>query len=258
MNVFFKGFLVTMIFTCFMAMKATAQDAAPNVEDLSIGNFSGGIGLLLTTPQGDFKENTEKIGVGLSADLGYVFPRLPLVVGGSFGYATLGSETSKVPFSLTVGNLVNVDVTTSNNLALGHLFLRLQPQDGVFRPYAEGLLGFNYFWTETKVQSERDDQEIASSTNLDDFVFSYGGGGGIAFRVYKGATEEEGRGVEVLVDLKVRYLLGGEAKYYAFDKDSEHFPLTTDKNGAPALDESKALQSTTDMLDFVIGVSVRI
>jgi hypothetical protein len=62
--------------------------------------------------------------------------------------------------------------------------------------------------------------------------------------------------MEVFIDLKVRYLYGGEAKYYAFD--DENMPLVTDANGAPSLDESKALQSNTDMLNFLIGVSVRI
>jgi len=248
--------LSTGLFLFFITAAFTSSAHAQDADELRIGNFQGALDLLVAAPQGDFKENTDQIGVGLNMDLGYVFPRIPVVIGGTFAYAMYSSETANVPFSLTVGNLVNVDVTTSNNLALGHLFLRLQPQDGVFRPYAEGLAGFSYFWTESTVESEWSDEDIASSTNLDDFVFSYGAGGGVMFRVYRGETDEPGKGMEVFIDLKVRYLYGGEAKYYAFD--DENMPLVTDANGAPALDESKALQSSTDMLNFLIGVSVRI
>jgi hypothetical protein len=221
-------------------------------QDYRIGQFQGGINFLLTYPQEEFKESTDEIGYGLGLDLGYVIPQMPVIAGASFGFATYGSRTFNVPFSGTV-QLVNVDVTTSNNIAMGHLFLRVQPQNGVFRPYFEGLLGFNYLWTESTVEDERyEDKEIAGSTNIDDFAFSYGGGGGIMFRVYEGETEQPGQGIEVLVDLKARYLYGGEAKY--FDENS----ITLDGNGVPVLREENALQSETDMLNFSIGVVVRI
>ncbi|PLX31961.1 MAG: hypothetical protein C0600_04150 [Ignavibacteria bacterium] len=257
MSRMYRVLLLTTLFSLSMLTSIYAQEATnSSPEKLRIGAFEGGLSLLITTPQGDFKDNTDEVGVGLGVDLGYVFPHTPLVIGGTFSYATYGSETANVPFSSTVGSLVNVDVTTSNNLALGHLFLRLQPQGGVFRPYAEGLVGFNYFWTETTVESERNTEEIAGSTNLDDFVFSYGAGGGLMFRVWKGETDEPGQGMEVLIDLKLRYLLGGEAQYYAFDDSNS--PIIEDENGAPALDESKVLDSATDMLNFGIGVTVRL
>ncbi|MDT8323041.1 MAG: hypothetical protein RRA94_02930 [Bacteroidota bacterium] len=221
-------------------------------QEFRLGQFQGGLHFMLAFPQGEFEENTDQVGVGLNLDLGYVIPDMPVVAGAAFGFATYGSETFNVPFSSTV-QLVNVDLTTSNNLAIGHLFLRVQPQSGIFRPYFEGLLGFNYLWTESSVEDERyEDSQIAGSTNLDDFAFSYGAGGGLMFRVYRGETEQPGQGIEVLVDLKARYLYGGEAKY--FDKES----ITEDENGAPVLLEENALQSETDMLNFSIGVVVRI
>lgn len=243
--------LLTMLLLSTAAFAQNGGDTQ-DPENLEISQFQGGIGLLISTPQGAYKDNTDQVGVGLTLDLGYVLPELPVVIGGTFAWATYGSETSNVPFSNTVGNLVRVDVTTSNNLVLGHAFLRLQPQQGMFRPYAEGLLGFNYLYTETSVEGEWSEESIATSTNLDDFVFSYGGGAGLMFRVYRGETDMPGQGMEVLVNLGVRYLLGGEAKYY--DSNS----LTKDANGAPALNEEDALQSKTDMLNFTLGVSVRL
>ena len=84
-----------------------------------------------------------------------------------------------------------------------------------------------------------------------DVAFSYGAGGGLQFRVYEGATATPGHGIAVFVDLKARYLYGGKAKY--FDEES----ITFDGNGAPVLLESNALESHTDMLQTMIGVTVR-
>ena len=220
-------------------------------QDFRIGQFQGGLDFLLALPQNEFKENSNDAGFGLSLDLGYVIPKLPVVAGISGGFATYGSRTFNVPFSSTV-QLVNVELTTSNNIALGHLFLRFQPQDGMFRPYFEGLAGFHYLWTESKVEDERyEDSEIAGSVNLDDIAFSYGAGAGVMFRVYRGETDQPGRGVEVFVNGRVRYLYGGEAKY--FNEDS----ITADANGAPILEERYAKESETDMMNIALGVSVR-
>jgi hypothetical protein len=228
-----------------------AFPSAAFAQDLHIGQFQGGLDLLLALPRGEFEENTDDVGFGLTLDLGYVLPSMPVVAGVSFGYAMYGSNTFRVPFSGTV-QLVNVELTTSNNLALGHLFLRFQPQEGVFRPYFEGLLGFHYLWTESTVKDERyHEEEIAGSTNLSDIAFSYGAGGGVMFRVYRGETDDPGKGVEVFIDARARYLIGGEAEY--FDGES----ITFDANDVPVLLEENATRSKTDMLTISLGVSVR-
>ncbi len=219
--------------------------------EFTIGQGAGGINFLLTFPQGEFKENSDRVGYGLGLEGAYVFPGLPAAAGIAGTFATYGSRTFNVPFSGTV-QLVNVDLTTSNNIATGHIFLRLQPQEGMFRPYFEGLLGMHVFWTESSVEDERyEDSEIAGSTNLSDVAFSYGGGGGIQFLLSSGETDEPGEGVELLLDLKVRFLYGGEAEY--FDKES----ITFDGNGIPVLRRENALISTTDMLQTMIGLAVR-
>ncbi|MBR9975222.1 MAG: hypothetical protein KFF77_06545 [Bacteroidetes bacterium] len=220
-------------------------------EAFSIGQGQGGLHFLLTFPQGEFKENSDDIGYGLGFDLGYVLPRMPLSVGLTGGFSVYGTREFDVPFYGT-GNLVTVELTTHNNIATGHAFLRVQPQDGLFRPYVEGLVGLHVFWTESEVKDERyEDRDIAGSTNLSDAAFSYGAGGGVMFRVHRGESDTPGRGVEVFIDLKARYLYGGKAKY--FDEKS----ITFDANGAPLLLEANALESTTDMLQTMIGVAVR-
>lgn len=235
-----------LLFILIAATRVSAQE-----QNYTIGNFQGGLHLLLSIPQGEFDDNVDALGFGLNLDLGYVFPKLPVVAGISGGFSTYGSKTFKVPFNEII-QTVTVDMTTTNNIAFGHLFLRFQPQTGAFRPYFEGLLGLNYLWTESEVKDERyTDKDIAGSVNLGDVAFSYGAGGGLMFRVHKGETDQPGKGVEVFVDLRVRYLYGGEAKY--FTKES-----LQSVNGRIILDEAHAKSSATDMLHTMLGVTVRL
>jgi hypothetical protein len=162
-------------------------------------------------------------GVGGSG-AGYISQRAPLAIGLSLGYLTYGSESRKEPFSSTIPD-VTVEVTTTNSILLGHFLLRLQPRDGTLRPYLEGMAGFNYLFTKTKIIDVGDDEEIASSTNLDDLVFSYGFRSGLMIEVYEGVERDDDgddedagsrgapRTYSVSLDLGVSYLPGGEASY---------------------------------------------
>jgi hypothetical protein len=174
-----------------------------------------GIGLAIGIPQGDFKINVPELGWGGEGHFGV---RLggPLIIGGDLGFMIYGSERRKEPFSLTIPD-VTVDVITSNNIFLGHFLMRLQPETGSVRPYIDGLVGFKYFWTETRIEDENDPTEpIASSTNLEDMAFSYGAGFGVAIQLVDGTEKrrETGEGpLGIYLDLRVRYLIGSEADY---------------------------------------------
>jgi hypothetical protein len=175
--------------------------------------FGGGAHFLLGFPQGDFKDNLDRIGGGITGEfLGSLRPA-PIKIGISVGFLIYGSETRVEPFSTTIPE-VTVDVTTTNNILLGHLLLRVQPAKGVFRPYVDGLLGFNYLFTQTKIESG--ELQVAESTNFDDFAFSYGGGTGIMIKVYDGSRKKKTKDFHlaaVLIDARVRYLKGSEAEY---------------------------------------------
>jgi hypothetical protein len=182
-------------------------------QDRSV--FDAGIGLAIGIPQGDFKINVPELGWGGEGHFG-VRVSSHLIVGGDLGFMIYGSERRREPFSLTIPD-VTVDVITSNNIFLGHLLLRIQPESGSVRPYVDGLVGFKYFWTETRIEDENDPSEpIASSTNLEDFAFSYGAGFGVAFQLVDGTEKrrETGEGpLGIYLDLRVRYLVGSEADY---------------------------------------------
>jgi len=221
-------------------------------SDVRIGNGELGIHCMMVFPQGDFKKHVDDLGFGLNVDLGYVFPTLPIVAGLEGGYAVYGSKTFRTPFSTTI-SVVDVEVSTTNAIGLGHVFVRFQPQQGMFRPYFEGLLGGCYLATTSSAKNYNTDEEIAGSTNKDDIAFSYGGGGGLMFKVYEESGQNENGKSEILIDLRLRFLYGGEATYYRSDAVYQE-----SGTGAVKFDANKGHTSKTDLLTAHIGVVVRL
>lgn len=206
---------------------------------------SAGGGLMLGFPQGEFKENVDRIGFGISGELLFFNPseNLPFGFGVDIGYLNYGSETRREPFSITIPDVV-VDVDRSNNLINFHLLFQIAPPSGTVRPYAELLFGGAYIFTETSVNSQGT-EEVASNTNFDDFAWNYGVGGGLLINLYS-PEQQEGNFEALYLDLKVRYLLGTEAEYL------KEGSVTID-NGNVYYDVSK---SKTDLLITQLGVMV--
>ena len=207
--------------------------------------FSAGL------PQGNFSQSLNDNGFGFSSNLLFRLGKSPFSLGAEIEYLRYGSETRNVPFSTTIPD-VRVDVETSNNIFLGHLLLRFQLGSRFIRPYTDGLIGFNYLFTKTSIQLEDrfdNDNEIASSTNFDDFAFSYGFGGGLMFRLleYEPSSKRRSRRrpTTILLDLRLRYLLGGLAEYLK-QGDLERI------NGQVVVNP---VESETDILTINIGIS---
>jgi len=175
-------------------------------------DFQGGVNLLLGFPQGDFKDEVDATGVGIAGEFLYSPGNSIFGIGVSLAYMVYGHETRTEPFSYTIPD-VFVDVTTDNNIFMGHLLLRMQPKVGPIRPYGEGLIGLNYLYTKTSISDQGDiGEDIASSTNFDDAVLSYGVGGGVMIQLYSG-DPTGGNLWRLMLDLRMRYLIGGEAEY---------------------------------------------
>ena len=211
----------------------------------------GGLAFSAGMPQGDFEQTLNDNGFGISGNLMFNLGNSPFALGAEVDYLTYGSETRNVPFSTTIPD-VRVDVETNNNILQGHLLLRAQNSQGFLRPYADGLLGFKYLFTETSVRDEDDfseEDEIASSTNFDDFAFSYGFGGGLMFRLHEYEpnidVEPHARPLTILLDVRMRYLLGGQAEYL---KRGDLQRIDGEVVVNP-------VESETDLMTFNIGVS---
>ncbi|MFC1553617.1 hypothetical protein ACFL7D_03185 [candidate division KSB1 bacterium] len=209
-------------------------------------HFEANAGFLIGLPRGEFGDNVEQTGLGFGLTAGYKLPMTPLTVGLDFGYILYGREKRHAPFSYTIPDLT-VEVTNKNNIVLGHLLFRLQPNLGSFMPYFDSLIGLKYLFTDTAVKGEKNFEEIASSNNLSDVAFSYGIGGGMKFKLWEPGidTLKDVKLFGVYLDLQVRYLFGSEAEYL--------------KKGDITVSGTEVLyninKSKTELLTMNIGIS---
>ncbi|MFO7446173.1 MAG: hypothetical protein R6W90_07380 [Ignavibacteriaceae bacterium] len=213
----------------------------------SAKGFSQSVGANLTIglPQGEFKENVDRTGWGFSGHFLFLpqTERSPFSIGLNVGFINYGSESRNERFSITIPD-VTVDVDRSNNLVNFHVVMQFLFQTGMIKPYVEGLFGGSYLWTETSVKSRGYIDEVASSTNFDDFAWSYGGGGG--FLILLSSNDDGDEISSIYLDLKARYLAGSEAEYL---KEGS----VTLENGYAILHPSK---SKTDLLTIHAGVVI--
>ena len=204
-----------------------------------------GLNFTLGFPMGEFKDNVKRTGFGISGEFLLLTPTVqnPFSIGLNIGYINYGSESRTEPFSLTIPD-VFVDVNRTNNIVNFHVLFQLAFPTGIIRPYGEALFGGSYIFTETSIKS-RGTEEVASSTNFDDFAWSYGAGGGFLIQVYQSDNPEDKVG-SVFIDLKARYLYGSEAEYL--------------KEGSVSIDNGKVIYNTsrskTDLLTAHIGAVV--
>ena len=166
-------------------------------------------GLALGVLQGDFADNVGTYGGGGS--LGYLYQPagLPLAFGVEGGFVLYGQDTYREALLSTVF----VEVETTNSVATGHAVLRLMPPTGTIRPYAEGLFGVNYLFTQSQVRLDDTNEDAGiSDTNFDDAVLSAGGGLGALVRLTSGISDGN-RPYTLYLDVRARYLWGGEGEY---------------------------------------------
>ena len=231
--------LVSVLWTAPVQAQDQAQNQAVRPE--------ASVSFLVGIPQGEFRDNVSNPGFGIDLFGGLGLGQSPVVLGLDLGFLIYGREVRREPFSNTIPD-VTVRVETTNNIFQSHFVLRLQPPEGAIRPYAEGLIGLKYLFTQTQIQSERfgDNEPIARSTNFDDVALSYGVGGGMAIELYRPSGENKDvRSVELR--LGAQYLLGTEADYLQEGSVRR-------QNGRIAFDIAR---SRTTFLEPYLGVGVR-
>ncbi|MCI0514460.1 hypothetical protein L0128_14690 [candidate division KSB1 bacterium] len=178
--------------------------------------FQVGLNFNVAIPQGEFKENVSSTGLGLTGHFGLRIGNSPLYAGVGMGFLVYGSDSRQEPFSPNIPE-VRVQVTTTNNILAGNFFMQLNPFTGPMQPYAEGIYGFSYLFTESKIKDLESDEDVISSTNQSDFTSAYGGGFGIKFLLIDGIKVNDEQSyrnpAKLFLDFKVRYFFGGEAEY---------------------------------------------
>ncbi len=169
-----------------------------------------GINISLALPQGEFGDQVDNVGFGLSGEFMFLSPKThsPFGIGLNLGYYIYGNENRGEPMYNIPEVFLRVDRT--NNLVNFHIIFELGLPSGRIRPYVQGLFGGQYLFTETSVKNENNNEEFASSTNYSDWAWSYGAGGGISILLSGDPITEMGA---IYLDLKGRYLFGSKAEY---------------------------------------------
>jgi len=233
-----------------------------------------GLGVVVGVPQNEFRLATEAEGYGFN--LHALFPVGGTEVinfGGSLNYMIYGynAQNKDLLAEIKVNEvvidelLIPLRVTNINSIFGLHANMRVMaPTEGV-KPYFEGLFGFRYISTNTRITdrsdnnrwSDEDSDLIVRKTNLDAWVLSYGGGGGLQFAIND----------DMYLDLRAYYLRGGEADFYD-GSDTKKWEVTFTDPYDPETYESEEVtgddldfdatpkNSTTDMLMFQLGLSV--
>jgi hypothetical protein len=243
-------------FRFFVAVLLAAAFAAPAPAQTYLGlTLEGGI------PYDDFEDALDDVAVGASAQLLVQAGALPVALGLDAGLLTYGQQARPLAAQIDGSSAFLGDVETTNNVAHVHAVLRLMPGSGAVRPFADGLVGFNYLYTRTRFEQEvylvdGDSffdpgtdavvgRTVTNSTVLDDFALSYGAGAGLLIRVAKG--KDDGMPFEAFFEVGARYLFGEEARYLL-----EAAPLGEDEMPRVLVRESK-----TDMIRPQLGLVIQ-
>ncbi|MEX2601431.1 MAG: hypothetical protein WD355_07275 [Balneolaceae bacterium] len=235
MNIQTRSLLFGLLLVAAVSTPASAQ------------NWEVGLDFMLGFPQGEFKQNVDAVGFGLDLTGLYLFSNAPFAAGLDLGVMTYGNTSRREPFNPNIPE-VNIRVETSNNIAFGHFLFRIQPRGVPFRPYVDGLFGFNYLYTESKVQDEQTFEDIAGSNNFDDISVSGGIAAGAMIRLVDTTDPDSGNRISVFLNLRTRYLLGGDAEYLKEGSMRR-------ENGNLVYDVER---SRTDILTTQVGVVVQI
>lgn len=201
-------------------MKKVSFALAVSVAILSFGQFAlagdrfqASLNFLVGYPQNDFRSNVDRTFYGLSGEFFYQLPRSPFSIGMSLEYLNYGSETRVEPFGHDIPDVL-VHVTTRNSIICSAAIVRLSPVKGPFRPYVEALVGFNYLFTYTSVNDDGDwSEDIATTTNFDDWSFTYGAGAGASFRALEVRSQQGQTLFSLHMEIGARYLMGNTAEY---------------------------------------------
>jgi len=220
------------------------------------GNFGVDIALIGQLPKGEFKDEGVPTGFGLGIN-GLWYPSKQFGLGLNLGISQYGNSERQIPFSYYT-DLITITEKTTNDLAYGHLLLKIIPFQGNVSPYFEGLLGMKNLSTTTELtnnncyddnETSYDDCEIASSTNYSDNSFSYGGGGGLEICLTSFGGEEDS-GIEGVLSffINARYMIGAEAEYLKkgdiHRMDQEPYDVTYSPS-----------RSKTDVLQISLGLN---
>ena len=100
------------------------------------------------------------------------------------GFVDYGNESFHAPLSTTVGGRVQVKVSTNNYIVPLSIGPQLAMPTGLIRPYVNGGIAAQIFFTESGVEGSDDSYDFANTTNQYDWTSTWVAGGGVYVPIY--------------------------------------------------------------------------
>ncbi len=246
--------VIFILFTAFFSISAQInQDYDPaQLEKLKKIPLNGFFGITFTNsvPQGEFFDNIRKSGQGLSIFGGYHMDPIPFAFGLEADFLFNGSTESKTywkwedPFGKWH---TEYDTASTQNMIIPiNIFARLAPNIGnFFFPYAEGFIGLSILNTSYTYNTSYNvnNNDYNNTDNETSVALSYGGGAGFMMKIAD-FVQLPNSNVQMLFDVKMRYLKGEEVDYTEWKLIDDKFTETKFK-------------SETDMILFMAGITFR-
>lgn len=167
---------------------------------------SGSFSFIQSRPLGGLSDN---IGFGYGLNAAYLL-RLDregyLSLRTDVGFVGYGRESYRVPLSTTVGGRIQVKVSTNNYIVPLSIGPQLAMPKGMIRPYVNGGIAAQIFFTQSGVEGTDHHYDFANTTNQHDWTSTWVAGGGVYIPVYS-------KKVSVLIDAGVQSFGAGHARY---------------------------------------------
>ena len=207
--------LVVVAASAVTATPAMAQDSTgcgcvilrePHTPNTFERHSAGAFSVIQSRGRGTFGDN---VGYGYGLNAAYLYgidDRGILSLRADAGFLQYGEESKHVPLSTTIGGRIQVKVSTSNYIVPLMIGPQLTWPSGTVRPYVNGGIGGQFFFTESSVEGSDDSFDFANTTNQWDKTLAWIAGGGVYVPVYEGKTK-------VMLDLGAQYVKGGTARY---------------------------------------------
>ena len=215
------------------------EEAQDLVEENTTDSYPIFLGLYPTIaiPIADFKTNMDRFGYGGNIEFLININQSPFLLGLSSSIFNFGNK--KLDFVDNEG--FELAWKTNSSLWDGHLVVQFEPLiDRNFQPYIMGKIGFQHFFTITRLI----DKEFAEDNPLERYIddnswgLSYGGALGLLVPLDKSWR--------VMLNARAAYLKGSEASYYA---KLDSFSIQGD-----TLNAFERKESAVEMMQLSIGV----
>jgi len=174
--------------------------------------LSGGFNASLGVPSGEFKDVNDNAALGVRGHIMYNPNRkVPLYFGLELGYSNMGNSRQyfyDAWFDTWEAN------ASSNIFSLQFKFRVQQPKVMSVRPFAEGIIGWNDFFSTVNIQRQSyfgpgypgGYNDSYGTSSKAQWAMTYGAGAGLDIKLNK-----EGN---LWLEIKGAYMVGRKAKYY--------------------------------------------